>query len=684
MVNEMGKINVLEKHIAELIAAGEVVERPCSVIKELLENSIDAGAKVITVEIKNGGVTYMRVTDDGCGILRDDVKKAFLKNATSKISIKDDLYKICTLGFRGEALASVCAVSKVELITKEASEIDGSHYVIEAGEEILLEDFGCSDGTTIIVRDLFYNVPARMKFLKKDVSEANAISKLIDRISLSHPEIKFKFIRDGKEALSTPGDGKIESSIHSVYGRDFISSLMPIDYTLNGLSVNGYISKPSFSRANRNMQHFFINSRYVRTKTAIAALEEAFKGSIMTQKFPSCVLYINIPFDIIDVNVHPSKMEVRFVDEKQIFQLIYHGVKSSILKNDKVMFASSEVNLDNKIDNDIICSTNVTDKVFKNNGNTIFEVKPNNIKKAEEKNEIKEDFLLQTKNLERQEEFEPEVFIPKISNNKNLEKDRSIHLDDKYNKVNAINNNSISFSDVNTDVSTNFNTIENFDKKCEENFEKTFDLSKGFSDSLQLSLENNNDILNKNYKIIGEVFSTYFIVEMSKDRLLFIDKHAAHERILYEKLKNDYSKSFSQILLVPITVTLEKDEYDAIFNNIDLFKEAGFDLDDFGIGSIIIRTAPMWLSNQDIKDIVVEMAGYILEKKLDINSSYINWLYENIACRSAIKAGKLSSTKEIIALIEKLENDDFRYCPHGRPICFYMKKSELEKKFFRT
>ena len=364
----MSKINVLNKHIAELIAAGEVVERPSSVVKELVENAIDAKASSITVEIKNGGITHIRVTDNGEGIEKDDVKKAFLKNATSKILLADDLEKISTLGFRGEALASICAVSKVEIITKTKDEIMGVHYEVEGGEEGNVEEIGASNGTTIIVKDLFYNVPARLKFLKKDISESNAIAKLIDRLALSHPDVSFKFIKDGQMVLNTPGDGEVNSAIYSVYGKDFNDSLIPLEYSLNGLKACGYISLPAYARVNRNMQHFFINGRYVKTKTAMVALEEAFKGAIMVQKFPSCVLYITVPFDMVDVNVHPSKVEVRFVNEKPIFDLIYHGVKTALLNRDKPVSMKMGVQK---------CETAVNDhreNLLENNKNNVINI----------------------------------------------------------------------------------------------------------------------------------------------------------------------------------------------------------------------------------------------------------------------------------------------------------------------
>ena len=322
----MGKIHVLDKHIAELIAAGEVVERPSSVIKEVVENSIDAGATAITVEIKQGGITFMRVTDNGCGIAREDVSNAFVRHATSKVRVQDDLDRIGTLGFRGEALASISAVSRVTLLTRTQEELAGTRYQIEGGEsEEGCEDAGCPVGATLVIRDLFYNTPARMKFLKKDVSEANAVAGVVDRVALSHPEIAVRFIRDGKVQLNTPGNGKLKSCIFAVYGKEFTEGMIPVDYSLNGVKVSGYVSKPSATRPNRSMQHFFINGRYVKSRTAMVALEEGFKGSIMVGKFPSCVLHLQLSCEAVDVNVHPAKIEVRFINERPIFEAVYHG-----------------------------------------------------------------------------------------------------------------------------------------------------------------------------------------------------------------------------------------------------------------------------------------------------------------------------------------------------------------------
>lgn len=663
----MGKINVLDKHVAELIAAGEVVERPSSVIKELVENSIDAGATAITVEIKNGGVTYMRITDNGCGIEKDDVRNAFLRNATSKIKLEDDLNNIATLGFRGEALFSVCAVSKVELMTRTDEQQTGTHYKIEGGEEILFEDCGCSQGTTIIVRDLFYNTPARMKFLKKDSSEGSSIAKILDRIALSHPEIAFKFIRENKLELNTPGKGKVGSAIYAVYGKEFFASLMEIDYKLNGVRVSGYISKPSSTRASRSMQHFFINHRYVKSRTAMAALEEAFRGSIMVQKFPSCVMYIEIPFDTVDVNVHPAKIEVRFVDERPIFDAVYHGVKTALLHGDKSAL------LENK-------SERVQTQQPANNVSTEKKILATPIERVQsvdfpKKAKHAEEILVQIENA-------PEVFVPKKAENVYATKN-DVYVEQK---TEPTLEETKSVSELLADK-----VIEKIACVKNEPNERTLESGEIFHEAKkaeaqreqpqQLALDGMDEL---NFKIRGEIFNTYIIVEKNGSEMVLIDKHAAHERMIFEELKSKKMAPVSQLFLEPVVVSLSKDEYAAIVNNMDLFIGAGFDISDFGNATVIVRAAPSYLENVYINDIVVQMATYILDHRKNIQSDYEQWLWENIACRAAIKAGKETKPEEMQALVQRILNEDPRYCPHGRPVAVSMKKYELEKRFGRV
>ena len=665
----MGKINVLDKHVAELIAAGEVVERPSSVIKELVENSIDAGATAITVEIKNGGVTYMRITDNGCGIEKDDVKNAFLRNATSKIKFEDDLNNIATLGFRGEALFSVCAVSKVELVTRTSGQATGVRYKIEGGDETLFEECGCAEGTTIVVRDLFYNVPARMKFLKKDSSEGSSIAKILDRIALSHPEIAFKFIRENKLELNTPGDGKVGSAIYAVYGKEFFSSLMEVDYKLNGVKISGYISKPSSPRASRSMQHFFINHRYVKSRTAMAALEEAFKGSIMVQKFPSCVMYIEIPFDTVDVNVHPAKVEVRFVDEKLIFDAVYHGVKTALLSGDKsALFANKVEKISAQPRPPVVPVHKVEIKA------PITFEKPVKQMNLEIKAERAKEILTQVKES-------PEIFLPKKVENvyaKSLEEPVEQKVESLQERSSAIKE--VLAEKVLEKVTRVKSEFFGNQKEKQEPFESN-QIEPQEIQPQQLTISLGDDF---DFKIRGEIFNTYIIVEKNNSEMVLIDKHAAHERLIFEELKSRQMAPVSQLFLEPIVVSLSKDEYIAIIDNMDIFTDSGFDISDFGNATVIVRAAPSYLENAYINDIIVQMATYILEHKKNIQSDYEQWLWENIACRAAIKAGKETKPQEMQALVQRILKEDPKYCPHGRPVAISMKKYELEKRFGRV
>ncbi|MEE3427694.1 MAG: DNA mismatch repair endonuclease MutL [Ruminococcus sp.] len=659
----MGVINVLDKHVAELIAAGEVVERPASAIKEMIENSIDAGSTDITVEIQNGGITFMRVTDNGCGIMRDDVKLAFLPHATSKIKLENDLDSISTLGFRGEALSSISSVSRLQLLTRNENEEIGVSYEIDGGEEVSFDDAGCPVGTTIIVRDLFYNIPARMKFLKKDRAEGNAVANVIDKIALSHPEISFTFIRDGKRVLNTSGDGKIKSAIYSVYGRDFANGLIPVNYELNGITVKGYITKPVNARPNRSMQNFFINGRYVKSVTAMAAIEEACKGNVMVGKFPACVLHITIPFEAIDVNVHPSKIEVRFINERPVFDAVYHAVKTSLNNNDERKSVTF-----------------------------------NNIKKDNAFSEIKKP--------------KPFVSTPAV-----FEKKEEKNASDPFAKLNDAIKNAKPIQTLNPSVS-NFNSPTDIyseeavkqkadiEYKIQENNKKfepedTTIVSKNKN---ELNIPDEELIVNKpkeeptdeepkplfeqpknKLTFVGEAFKTYIIVEKNDKEIVIIDKHAAHERMIYERLKKERGEGFTQVLLQPITVILSKNDYEAAISNLDMFKECAFDIEDFGNGSLIVRGAPQYLDISDIESSVIEMAGYIAQNKKDIRSEKMDWIYHNVACRAAIKGGNISTREELMDIANKLDEDPtLRYCPHGRPVCMVMSRYELEKQFGRV
>lgn len=708
----MGRINVLDKHTAELIAAGEVVERPSSVVKELLENSIDAGATQITVEIMHGGIDYLRITDNGCGILKEDVRNAFKRNATSKISVDSDLEKIGTLGFRGEALASISSVSKVQLITKAKEENIGSAYEIDGGEEISFDDAGCPDGTTFIMRNLFYNVPARYKFLKKDVAEGNAVASVIDKIALSHPEIAITFIRDNKRVLKTAGDGKLMSSIYAVYGRDFASTLIPVDYELNGMKLTGYISRPTNGRANRNMQNTFINGRFVKSRTISVALEEACKGSIMIGKFPSCVLNLQISPEAVDVNVHPSKIEVRFINERPVFDTVYHGVKSALLRGDSRKEAV--LNHNNTVNIKPLNPFNLANKVInkeppksvqkapeKPREKSIFDeldlptktVKYNKVNKVSDSSSVQKkymEFLENNKKLSEKNQTTNNTVCNNIDNNVINNVSTESKIETKMNEVKEDTSLNQEVQKVNPFEELELEKITTEEKKISEEKKSDVDVvlpteRQTDSSSENIEIKTLIDEDKQSFRFIGEAMNTYIIVETDNNKLVLIDKHAAHERIIFEKLKREKGTGSVQLLLIPITVTLEKNEYTVAIEHLDMFKNVGFDVEDFGNGTLIVRSAPSYLRNDDIEDTIIEICGYIAENRKNVMSEHMEWIYHNISCRSAIKAGDSSTAKELIDIAKTVFSDDsIRYCPHGRPVCIELSKYEIEKQFGRA
>lgn len=688
----MGVINVLDKHIAELIAAGEVVERPASVIKEVVENAIDAGATQITVEIKKGGTTFMRVTDNGCGILRDDVKKAFLPHATSKIKKEDDLDKIATLGFRGEALSSISSVSRVEIITKNQQEPLGTKYQINGGEEGELADTGCPNGTTIIIRDLFYNIPARMKFLKKDISEGNAVSAVLDKIALSHPEIAFTYIKDGKNILKTSGDGKLISAVYSIYGRDFANGLIPVKYELGGVKIRGYVSKPVNARPNRNLQIFFINGRYVKSRTAGVAVDEASKGSVMVGKFSSCVLHIQISYETVDVNVHPSKIEVRFMNERPIFDAVYHGVKSALLQGDErkeVILKSNKPDLPNPF----------------SMAKSVFAQKERDIQKQrEEKPANPFDELDQTvvndNSVPTNPEYKPLGPLSVSDSHSGLvPPENPLDLYKTAASSQAQHNRNVYTQPDDDEEPIVYSPpkpadrITNISQAEEPVMDAGTTIPVSGKEPVVSAAEQQEtkeikplvETEETGFQYIGELFKTYILVEKNAKELLMIDKHAAHEKIIYEKLKQEQGSGNVQILLAPITVTLNKTDYNAAINNLDAFNGAGFDTEDFGNSVLLVRSAPQYLEHVDISETIMEMAGYLSQHVNEVKTKQMDWIYHNISCRCAIKAGNKSTPEELIQIAKAVENDpDLRYCPHGRPVCIVLKKSEIEKYFGRV
>lgn len=636
----MARINVLPKEIYQLIAAGEVVERPSSVVKEMIENSLDAGAKNITLEIKNGGSTYIRITDDGCGIERDDVRKVFISHATSKISKKDDLNSIATLGFRGEAMASISAVSKVELLTKAENEEIGTRYEIAGGEELEFDDAGCPNGTTIVVRDIFFNTPARMKFLKKDVTEGNQVAGIVDRMAISHPEISFRFIRDGKQVLITSGNGDLKSTVYSVLGKEMSDSLMSVDYSFNDMRITGFVSKPTASRKSRAGQYFYINNRIVKSKTAMAALEQAYKNTIMVGRFPACVLNIELNPAQVDVNVHPAKTEVRFANEKPIFDLVYYAVKTAI-ENDRTV---KEVEFK---ENPIYRQE--PKSVYQNNDNKSFQAKFDFFKK---KDEPPSQQVIKTK--PRENFWQVEAPKPEYKITRDEKPKPRVDINIEYEEPEEIS------------------TAKSEDAHREQGTERVV-----------ITDEKDNENVIPNFKLIGEAFKTYLIVEIENE-LYFIDKHAAHERMNFERFKAQATVE-TQMLLAPIAVNLTKDEFIAISENIELIKKCGFELEEFGESQIIVRAIPSLVDGDSVKDLMLEIAQKLLEHKTDILPDKIDWIYHSASCRGAVKAGDYTSRQEQEMFVKKLLSmPNIRFCPHGRPVFIKMSKYDIEKQFGRV
>lgn len=668
----MPKINILPKEVYSLIAAGEVVERPLSIVKEMIENSIDAGSKHITVEIKNGGTTYIRITDDGCGIAKEDVKKVFISHATSKIADAEDLNSILTLGFRGEAMASISAVAKVELLTRVSGEELGTRYEIHGGREMDFADAGCPEGTTIVVRDIFFNVPARMKFLKKDVTEGNSVQGIVERMAISHPEISFRFIREGRQVLVTSGNGDLKGTVYSVFGKELSDTLVPVDYAFEGMRVTGFVSRPHQSRKSRAMQFFFINSRLVKSTTAMAALEQAYKNNIMVGRYPACVLNIEIDAKLIDVNVHPAKIEVRFVNEKPVFNLIYYGVKTAIETGDSVKEADFGTSYDGR--------------PYKNL----------------EKHSVKVDFL-KKEEPPKQMKFSSKPlndFWQVASPSKPIEHKRKDSYGNAEDYVISAGNtldkldNAIT-TDYSVSVKIDFSDSEKKQDNSEDVIliddsqsagERLFGIAdntpdKDNSDAIEIKAENE---IAPEFTVVGEAFNTYIIVQI-ENNLYYIDKHAAHERMNFERLKAQAKDNIStQILLAPVAVKLSAEEYSAVTENLPLLAKCGIIAEDFGNMTVIVREIPSLLEGADAKDLIIETAGKLLEHKTDLEPDKMDWIFHSASCRSAVKGGDYTTPEERELFVKKLLSmPNIRYCPHGRPVMIKISKYEIEKQFGR-
>ena len=660
----MPNIQVLPKNIAELIAAGEVIERPASIVKELVENSIDAGATAVTVELKGGGVAFLRVTDNGCGIAREEMPTAFLRHATSKIRLSDDLNSISTLGFRGEALASVAAVSRLEMTSRPAGQEFGAVLRLEGGEPATLDDAGCPKGTTIVVRDLFYNVPARLNFLRKDVTEGNAAVAVVEKLALSHPEVSFKCICERKTRLHTPGDGELLSAIHAVFGGEFSEAMIPVDYGVGGISVKGYASATEHSRQNRSMQHFFVNGRYIRSKTCYAALEEGYKNSIMSGRYPFCVLNVKLSFEAVDVNVHPAKTEVRFLNDRSVYDAVYFAVKAALSKDDILKKAALEVRpttVPNLLGGFQSEETEQTVLAAPSAASREPVAGPSPMRKVSEPKAPFASVLRSPQSPYRaQEPVSTEEPVSGEARDSIPER-----LEYQY----------ISPASLTSPEKPKITFIPEPDDE-EEAEAPALETAEEEAEPATLP--------ELPARVIGELFRTYVLFE-SGDTFFLLDKHAAHERILFERLKRSVSTGERQILLKPVVVTVSTEERQAAFDHEETLRETGFAFEDFGPHTLLLREVSLVLAEYDSAGIFLDTLQKLLEQRREVTSEACENLLHSMACRAAIKAHDENSIEELTELLRQVyANDEIRHCPHGRPVAIALTQSELERRFGRA
>lgn len=648
----MAIIHELSPHLADLIAAGEVVERPASVAKELIENAIDAGATRITVEIENGGITYLRIADNGCGMSAEDAPVAFRRHATSKLRTEADLAAIGTLGFRGEALAAISSVTRIDLFTRQTGAIAGLHLHLEAGEIQVQEEAGCPEGTTMVVRDLFYNTPARMKFLKKDFTEAGYILGVVQHAALSHPEIAFTLIRDGKQVFTTDGKGKLIAPVFAVFGKEMTASMIEVPRTeRNGMAVCGYIVKPHAGRPNRSMQHFFVNGRYVKSRLMQAALEEAYRNAIITGKYPSGAVFLELPLAAVDVNVHPAKTEVKFSQEKPVFEAVYVACKNAIMANDNMP------HIEHKEKKPSAASPQESTPVYEQQRFAVAKpvAQPAASAKADDDVPDLEDFLVAVPpRAQKSRSFGMYAAAPRI-----LQDETEPRL---TGRVNVEDNRPFS----------------QFDKP-----EKAPAAPTELSTAPQQAPERQQlEPLDTGARVIGECFNTYLIAE-DKDGLILIDKHAAHERILFNKLRAE-TEMPQQELLTPVVVELTGEEAAAIQSQIEDIRKAGFAIDPFGENSFAVRSVPAYLDSGDVPGVISELAEKAMNSRATVPDR-LDDLIHTVACKAAIKAGKATSLTELQDLCDRVLGDDnVRSCPHGRPTMVRLTKYELDKLFKRV
>lgn len=659
----MSKIAVLSKEISELIAAGEVIERPASVVKELIENAIDAEAKHITVEIKHGGTTYMRVADDGSGIAAEDVPTAFFRHATSKIHDRKDLESIYTLGFRGEALASIAAVSKVTLLTKRREDDYGTHYEMVGGTPTgEPEQGGCPDGTTILIRDLFFNVPVRQRFMKKDVTEANAVSQIVQKIALSHPEISFQMIRDNRMEFCTDGNGDLYAAIYALFGKEFAHDLIPVQYDDGFLQVSGYVGKPLYSKSNRTFQHFFINGRYIRSRVCSVALESAYQNLIMTGKFPTCVLMLEmLPVDL-DVNVHPAKAEVRFTSEKNVADSLFFAVKNALLENGLIYEFQFRHNAQDWTKQPAV-STPIQQPTLPH----LKEPSDPFASKAEP--EVESPPPPQT--------IYPTQYHYDIG-------ETMAALMPEETRPTALENPQAEHTESELELGQN----AEFELLPEESAlpETILPLPTTTSEpSVPESLPEKQTILPE-IRVIGEVFQNYILAEISAEqKLVIFDKHAAHERVIFERLKSGAAKQYQQLLMQKTETLLPMDEFALMQEQTEQLANMGFSFDFSNPPFLRTTAVPTFLQSLNIDEIVTEIAHNFALGKINPQTAYLDDLLHTMACKAAIKAHDKNDLAELQELAQIVYADEqVRHCPHGRPVMFVIKKHELEKQFKRV
>ncbi len=656
----MPKINLLDKSVYELIAAGEVIERPSSVIKELAENSIDAGAASITVEIKRGGISYLRVTDDGCGISHEDIPTAFMRHATSKVYTQDDLDSINTLGFRGEALASVCAVSRVELLTKQREDQLGSIYRIEAGEPVEYDRAGCADGTTIIIRDLFYNTPARLKFLKKDVTEGNYCASVIEKLALSHPGISFRFIRDGRQTMLSSGDGEYYSAVYAVFGKQFAAGLIPVENVYQNTAVTGYVSSPLFTRANRSMQNFFVNGRSVKSPLCCAALEEAFRNTIMVGKFPSCVLCVNTDPSQVDANIHPTKTEVRFTNEKIVFDAVYFAVKNALMGYDE----SREIKLNTapaRAENIPQPERARSSEPLRTASAQVIEEPPKTMPIPSGRDAV----------IYPQEKREPPKFTLRQETPQPAQFTQPLPAAEQTYMPELVP------AKKPEPRETPLSDLPGFAFLSEKSFEKKTEPVPQEPDPVIPQERPKEQI-----RVVGELFKTYIVCE-STEGMILIDKHAAHERVNFERLKKGFDSS-AQLLMQPEEVYLTPEEFNGMSEYADKLAQVGIIM-EFTDGKARVTGLPQMLDKVPPAEIVECIAKIVSQGNTNAEGELFDDMLHTVACKASIRGNEDNDILELQVLAQEVfNNPDIRYCPHGRPVMTQISRKQIERYFGRV